>query len=76
MNTPPVVAKNPNAFVSLLTGVAGGQIIVNIADHVFGWSISTGWGMGIASGISGAVLFFWDKGLRGAWNRILDGKAV
>ena len=73
MNIPAV--KNKNALVSLVSGFGGGQIVVNIAQHAFGWSISTGWGLGIACGIAYVVLFFADKGIVGGLRRVLFGPA-
>lgn len=64
--------KNPQATTSLVSTVGGGELVVNIA-RLFHWSISTGWGIAIAGGISGAVLFVWDKGLLSILNRILHG---
>lgn len=66
--------KNPNATVALGAGLGGSQIVINLAQHLFGWGISTGWATAIAGGAASAVLFFWDKGIAGAWNRIMHGK--
>lgn len=63
---------HPNATTSLVSGIGGGEAVVNIANQ-FGWHISTGWGITIAGLLSGAVLFIGKNGIAGAWARIMHG---
>jgi hypothetical protein len=66
------LSGNPNALVGGISGVAGGEIVVNIAK-LFHQHISTGWGITIAAGVSYAVLFLGRNGLAGVWNLIMHG---
>lgn len=64
--------KNPNALVGSGSGFIGGELIVNIAKQ-FGWDISLGWGLGIASVCTGVVLFIGKNGFVGLWNLLKFG---
>lgn len=68
------LSGNPNAAVGGISTVGGGEAIVNIAK-LFGWSISTGWGIAIAGGIAYVVLFIGRNGITGAWNVMLRGNS-
>lgn len=64
--------SNPNAAVGTVSTIGGGEIVVNIAK-LFGWSISTGWGIAIAGALSGLVLFIGREGVVGVWNTVVHG---
>lgn len=65
---------HPNATTSLVSGIGGGEAVVNIANQ-FGWHITTGWGITIAGLVSGAVLFVGRNGFAGVWGILKHGTA-
>lgn len=64
--------RNPNALVGGLSGIAGGQVVVNLA-HIFGWDLSAGWAMTVAGVASYVVLFIGREGFAGVWNLLKHG---
>lgn len=72
---PSLVASHPNAIVGTVSGIGGGEIVVNVA-HALGYSISTGWGITIAGAVTGLVLFIGKHGLAGIKARVLHGTAA
>lgn len=71
-----MTTKNPNALIGGLSGIGGGQIVVNLAK-LFGWNISTGWAITVAGIASYVVLFVGKSGFAGVWRLLkygTDGK--
>ena len=64
--------KHPNATVGAVSGVGGGQIVVNIAKAL-GYTISTGWGITIAGGLTAVALFIGRNGIKGVWRKLMNG---
>ena len=64
--------RHPNAVIGGAAGIGGGEIVVEIADRL-GWTLSTGWGIAIAGGITSVVLFVGRNGLKGVWRTVVHG---
>lgn len=67
-----VTVKNPNALVGAVSGIGGGQIVINLA-RLFGWNVSTGWALTIAGAATYVVLFVGRNGLVGVWHVLKFG---
>lgn len=64
--------KNPNALVGSVSAFGGGEAVVNVA-RLFGWDLSTGWGLGIAAAATYTVLFVGKNGFVGVWRVLKFG---
>jgi len=64
--------SHPNATVGTISGIGGGEIVVNVAQAL-GYHISTGWGITIAGALTGLVLFVGRNGVKGVWSFFVHG---
>lgn len=73
--TTPRRLRHPNAVVGSTSSIVGAELVVELAKDLFGWDISTGYGILIAGAVSAVVLAIGRDGVRGLWRRLLDGQA-
>lgn len=77
------LSRQKNALIGgLLGGVGGGQLVLEALDAYTNVHLTTRQGALVAGGVSTVVLFagrgatyLFTNGIRGAWRRIMDGKA-
>lgn len=73
------VRNNPNAVVAILSAGPGAQVVLE-ASSWFGWTISTGAAIYISAALAGFALLIGragamiaTNGLKGCWQRLVDG---
>ncbi len=64
--------RNPNATVGGLTGLGGGELVVEALDQV-GVHLTAGEGVAIAAGLAWLGLMIGRKGIRGLIRALWDG---
>lgn len=63
---------NPNARVAGATTLAAA--VITWAAHKLGWTLESYYAVVIAGGATSALLWVGKEGLRGVWQRILNGR--
>lgn len=68
--------KHPNATVALVTGSGGGSLVAWLLDDVAHLNVSAAACAAIAGVVAAAALFVGRNGLKGVWNKIINGSGA